>query len=100
MSELTNQIRRMLNQAQKFATDAPLEAVSRARLALRTAQTALGEAPSEQQAGLRSLIELAQGRIERYQQTLASWTSEVRARAALYNQNERDRLQQPLPPKV
>jgi hypothetical protein len=100
MSELTNQVRRMLNQAQKFAKDAPLEAVSRARLALRTAQAGLSKTSGEETAQLRTLIELAEERIERYELTLASWSSEVRARADLYNQNERERLQKPLPPKV
>jgi len=100
MSELTNQVRRMLNQAQKFATDAPLEAVSRARLALSTAQSALAKAGGEESRELRTLVELAQARIERYELSLASWSSQVRAREAEYNQNERERLQQPLPPKV
>jgi hypothetical protein len=90
----------MLNQAQKFATDAPLEAVSRARLALRTAQGGLAKAGGEEATQLRTLIELAEARIERYALTLASWSSEVRARAHLYTQNERERLQKPLPPKV
>jgi hypothetical protein len=100
MSELTNQIRRMLNQAQKFTTDAPLEAVSRVRLALRTAQEGLAKASGEEATQLRTLIELAEGRTGRYELALASWSSGVRARAELYTQNERDRLQQPLPAKV
>lgn len=100
MSELTNQVRRMLNQAQKFATDAPLEAVSRASLALRTAQAGLAKASGEESQELRTLMELATGRIERYELALASWSSEVRAREQQYNQNERARLARPLPPKV
>jgi hypothetical protein len=100
MSELTNQVRRMLNQAQTFATDAPLEAVSRVRLALRTAQAGLLKASGDEASQLRTLIELATARIERYDLTLASWSSGVRARADLYNQHERERLQNPLPPKV
>jgi hypothetical protein len=90
----------MLNQAQKFTTDAPLEAVARIRLALGTAQTAITKASGEEQIQLRTLIELAEGRLARYELTLASWSSEVRARADLFLQNERERLQKPLPPKV
>jgi len=100
MSELTNQVRRMLNQAQKFVTEAPLEAVSRARLALRTAQAGLARAGADEASQLRTLIELAEERIVRYELMLASWSSEVRAREELYNQNERERLQKPLPAKV
>jgi hypothetical protein len=100
MSELTNQVRMMLNQAQKFAADAPLEAVSRARLALDTAQAGLAKAGGEETRELRTLIELAEAGIERYELTLASWFSQVRAREEQYNQNERERLQRPLPPKV
>lgn len=100
MSELTDQVRRMLNQAQKFAADAPLEAVSRAQRALRTAQAALAEPGAGESAELRTLIELAETRLGRYEQQLAGWSDEVRARAELFQQNERERLQKPLPPKV
>lgn len=100
MSELTNQLRRMLSQAQKFVTDAPLEAVSRAQLALRTARAGLAKASAEERAELDTLIELAETRIERYSQALSQWSGGVRARADLYNANERKRLAEPLPPKV
>lgn len=100
MSELTDQVRRMLTQAQKFVTDAPLEAVSRAQLALKTARAGLAQANVEERVQLDTLIELAETRIERYGQALASWSGGVRARADEYNENERKRLQLPLPPKV
>jgi F0F1-type ATP synthase membrane subunit b/b' len=100
MSELTNQVRRMLSQAQKFVTDAPLEAVSRAQLALRTARAALATAAAEERAELETLIELAETRIERDGQALSRWSGTVRARADLYNHNERKKLAEPLPPKV
>ena len=100
MSELTNEVRRMLNQAQKFATDAPLEAVSRVRLALSIAQDAFRHSSGDEQTQFATLIELAEERIKRYELSLASWSSGVRARAEQYTQNERTRLQQPLPPKV
>jgi hypothetical protein len=100
MSELTDQVRRMLSQAQKFVTDAPLEAVSRAQLALKTARAALPSASLDERAQLETLIELAETRIERYGQALASWSQGVRTRQDEYTTNERKRLQQPLPPKV
>lgn len=100
MSELTNQVRRMLTQAQKFVKDAPLEAVSRAQLALRTAHAALGNATGDERAQWLTLIELAETRIERYEQALSSWSGEVRVRAGEFLDNERKRLQLPLPPKV
>ena len=100
MSELTNQLRRMLSQAQKFVTDAPLEAVSRAQLALRTARAGLASAGAEERAELGTLIELAETRLERYSLAWTQWAGSVRARADEYTDNERKRLQQPLPPKV
>jgi ElaB/YqjD/DUF883 family membrane-anchored ribosome-binding protein len=100
MSELTNQVRRMLTQAQKFVTDAPLEAVSRAQLALSTARGGLAAASTDERTQLQTLIELAETRIERYGQALAHWSGTVRARSEEFIDNERKRLQQPLPPKV
>jgi phage shock protein A len=100
MSELTNQVRRMLTQAHKFVTDAPLEAVSRAQLALRTARAGLAAAGTEERAQLETLIELAETRLGRYATALSNWSGSVRARADEYTDNERKRLQQPLPPKV
>ena len=100
MSDVINQVRRMLSQAHKFVSDAPLEAVSRAQLALRTARAALASASPAEQAELETLIELAETRGERYAAALEQWSGSVRARADEYNENERKRLQQPLPPKV
>lgn len=100
MSELTNRVRRMLSQAQTFAKDAPLEALSRAQLALRTARAALVQASEEERPALQTLCELAENRSERYQAVLARWSTQVRERAELYNEHERQRLQQPLPQKV
>ena len=100
MSELTNRVRRMLSQAQTFAKDAPLEALSRAQLALRTASAALPQASEEERPELQTLCELAETRSERYRAGLDSWSAQVRARNELFNQNERDRLQQPLPKKI
>lgn len=90
----------MLSQAQTFAKDAPLEALSRARLALRTANAGLAQANEEERQELQTLCELAEARSERYQAALANWSAQVRERAELYNQHERERLQQPLPAKV
>lgn len=100
MSELTNKVRRMLAQAQKFVTEAPLEAVSRTQLALRTATDGLSGASAEERAELKMLIEQAETSLARSEEALAAWSGEVRARAQTYTENERKRLQQPLPPKV
>jgi hypothetical protein len=100
MSELTHRVRRMLSQAQTFATDAPLEALSRAQLALRTARAALTQADDEERPELQTLCELAETRSDRYQAALAAWSAQVRAREELYNRHERERLQRPLPEKV
>jgi hypothetical protein len=100
MSDVINQVRKMLSQAHKFVSDAPLEAVSRAQLALRTARAALGSAGPAERAELETLIELAETRAERYAAALAHWSSTVRARADAFVENERTRLTLPLPPKV
>jgi hypothetical protein len=99
MSELTNGLRRMLSQAQGFAKDAPLEALSRAQVALSTARGALAGAGDGEQHELQILCELAEARVERYQGLLAAWSAGVRERAELYNRHERERLQQPIPEK-
>jgi hypothetical protein len=90
----------MLSQAQTFAKDAPLEALSRAQLALRTASPALASADDAERAELQTLCELAEAGIERYQAALAGWSAQVRERAELFGRHERERLQQPLPIKV
>ena len=99
MSE-SNRVRKMLSQAASFAVDAPLEAVSRAKLARSTAQSALATASGEERTTLQTLIEIANARLERYELKLAAWTVQNRQRADLFGQHERERLQQPLPPKV
>ena len=100
MSDVIHQVRRMLSQAHKFVSDAPLEAVSRAQLALYTARAALASASPAEQAELQTLIELAETRGERYAAALEQWSGSVRARSEEFTENERKRLQQPLPPKV
>jgi hypothetical protein len=100
MSELTDRLKRMLAQAQGFANDAPLEAVSRAQLAVRTATAALPSLAGAEHDEVASLLSLARTRVERYQATYDSWDESVRDRAALFAQHERERLAQPIPPKV
>ena len=100
MSDVISQVRKMLSQAHKFVSDAPLEAVSRAQLALRTARAALASASPVERAELETLIELAETRGERYASALEQWSGTVRARADEFSENERKRLAQPLPPKV
>jgi hypothetical protein len=100
MSELTKTVRRMVSQAHGFVTDAPLEAVSRAKQAMVAARAGLETATGEERDELTQLHELAETRLPRYEQALAAWAGTVRERAALFHKNEVERLQQPLPPKV
>lgn len=100
MSELTNKVRKMLSQAAGFVKDAPLEAVSRAKLAHSTALEGVKTAQGEDRATLQTLAEVATARLERYELILSAWAGEVRQRADLFGQHERERLQQPMPPKV
>lgn len=99
MSE-SNKVRKMLSQAGSFVVDAPLEAVSRVKLARSTAEGALATASSDERAALQTLIEVANARLERYELKLAAWTVQNQQRADLFGQHERERLQQPIPPKV
>lgn len=100
MSELTNRVRRMLSQARGFVKDAPLEAVSRTKQAMAVARAGLDAAVGADRSELSQLLELAESRLPRYEQELAAWAGTVRERAEQFRQNEVDRLQQPLPPKV
>jgi hypothetical protein len=100
MSELTNRVRKMLSQAHSFAKDAPLEALSRAQLALRTARAGLAGASEEERAQLQTLCELAEARSERYQAGWQAWSAQVQERADLFERHERERLQEALPEKV
>lgn len=100
MSELTDRLRRMLSHAQDFAKDAPLEAVARVRDAAAFAREALPRASAEERAEVASLLELAEAREAAYQAAFERWSREVKARAELFQQHERERLQQPLPRKV
>ena len=96
MSELTETVRKMLSQAQVFARDAPFEAVSRARQAVQLIDAALAEAVPVERPALESLRKVTVSRLDKYESTLAAWRDKVSGRADLYNQNERDRIQQPL----
>lgn len=100
MSELTNRVRKMLSQAQTFVTDAPLEALSRAQLALRTARAGLASAGDAEREELQRQCELAEARSERYQAALAAWSARIRERAELYTRHERERLQLPMRSKI
>lgn len=100
MSELTNRVRRMLSQAHGFTTDAPLEAISRTKQAMVAIRAGLESAAGEERDQLAQLLELAESRLPRYEQAFASWSSTVRERADLFQKNEVERLQRPLPAKV
>jgi hypothetical protein len=100
MSELTDKLQRMLAQAQGFAKDAPLEALTRAQLAAKEAAAALPAASGEEREVLESLHAMAVSRSEKYQAVLGGWSETVRERANLFATHERERLAQPIPPKV
>jgi len=99
MSELRDQITRMLSQSQGFAGTAPLEAVARAQLAQRTAVAALPRLHGEELSEIHALLAIAKSRVERYQAGLAAWSESVRERQELFTQHERERLQNPIPTK-
>ncbi len=102
MSELTDQVRRMLSQAQVFVRDTPFEAVARTCQALQTVDAALGSlspTATAERAALTRLRNVVMARLAKYETALEAWTDEVRGRAALYNQRERERIAQPFPAK-
>ena len=100
MSELTDQIRRMLVQAQEFEGPAPLEAMERARLAVAECSAALSSCVPEEHGELSSLLALARARHERYQRGFERFTADAEARAAAFQSHERAHLTRPLPAKV
>lgn len=101
MSELTDRVRKMLSQAQVFVRDTPFEALSRVRQAAQEIDAELAQTTDEQErASLLALQKVVAGRAAKYQQRLDAWLSEAEARANLYNEHERERLQQPMRAKV
>jgi hypothetical protein len=97
MSEVTQKLKYMLVQAQMFAADAPLEALARAELAVREAKAALHAGHGIDRDQLTSLLAIAQSRVELYGARLSKWTAGVQERADLFEENEMQRLEQPLP---
>jgi hypothetical protein len=102
MSELTDRVRKMLSQAQVFATDTPFEAVSRARQVIAVIDEALNDAAlgSEDRTAILGLRKLAESRLEKYEARLAAWLSASSVRATQFVENERERLAQPMRAKV
>lgn len=101
MSELTERVRKMLSQAQVFATDTPFEAVARARQVIEVIDAALASGNSgDDRSALSGLRQLAETRLGKYEARLAAWLAEVEARADTYNEHERERLAQPMRAKV
>ena len=102
MSELTERVRKMLSQAQVFATDTPFEAVSRARQAVQLVDEQLADAgiAAEERAALIGLRHLAASRVAKYEARLSEWLAKVEARAGTYTEHERERLAQPMRAKV
>lgn len=100
MSELTDRLNRMLTQAQIFVRDAPLEAQSRALLAVQTAETALPGLAGAERDAVVELHAVAQKRAARYAATFATWSQGVRDRAEMFGDHERKCLDLPLPPKL
>jgi hypothetical protein len=90
----------MLAQAQGFAKDTPLEALTRAQLAAKEAAAALETAAGEEREELENLHAIAISRVEKYETLLASWTMRVRERADLFSTHEKQRLANPIPPKL
>ena len=101
MSELTERVRKMLSQAQVFATDTPFEAVARARQAIEVIDESLqSDSSGDERSALSGLRKLAETRLEKYEARLAAWLAEVEERADRYNEHERERLAQPMRAKV
>jgi hypothetical protein len=100
MSELTSDLRRMLSQAQMFASHAPMEALARAKLLAHEAHAALSSVSEVEREEVLSILQLARKRVARYEQKVAAFQQGNATRAALFLHNERERLQQSIPPKV
>lgn len=97
MTDLETRLRALLAQAQTFVTDAPMEAVARAKLAEGEARAALAGADAETEAWLRPLHAYAEARITKYQAVLDGWLQENQERSDTFSQNERDRYVAPVP---
>lgn len=103
MSETISKLHRALSQAQTFAKEAPLEALSRAQLVVRHAELALNGASAvspDERAELEELHAMAVSRVRRYEAQVAGWDQGVRARAELFQTHEVERLQRPIAAKI
>lgn len=100
MSELTTHLRRMLSQAQVFASEAPHEALARTKRLVAEANRALEHVGDSERDEVLSILALAKKRIARYEKRLEEFQAQNAQRAALFAANERKRLEQPIPPKV
>jgi hypothetical protein len=102
MSELTDRVRKMLSQAQVFATDTPFEAVSRARQAVELVNSSLGNGalPAEEATAVAALRRLCTSRLTKYEARLAEWLADAQARADRFTAHERAVLAQPMRAKV
>jgi hypothetical protein len=100
MSEVIKKLQRMLAQAQGFAEDAPLEAVERAKLAVREADRALAQASGDEADQIQALKAMAASRVSLYGGELSGWTESVRDRANLFEEHEQERLASPIRSKI
>jgi hypothetical protein len=100
MSELTSRLRRMLAQAEGFTTDAPMEALARAKLLAHEAHAALSLAGDAERDEVLSILSMAKKRIAKYEQKVETFQGANHRRAAQFDTNEQQRLQQPIPLKV
>ena len=100
MSDVTEKLQRMLAQAQIFSQEqVPLEAVARAKLAIREADQALLAVSGPEREQLIALRAIAASRAERYEAERASWTKGVAERANQFEVNEQEKLKQPISTK-
>ena len=97
MSELTDRLKRMLSQAQVFATDAPMEAVARAKLLAHDAHAALSAVSDGERDEVLSLLQLARKRVTKYEAAVAAFQAANKERQDLLYRNEMHRLTQPIP---
>ena len=85
MSELTSRLRRMLAQAEGFTTDAPMEALARAKLLVHEAHAALSLASDAERDEVLSILSMAKKRIVKYEQKLETFQGANHQRAALFD---------------
>ena len=100
MSELTDRLRRMQAQAQMFAGDAPMEALSRAKLLTREANAALSVVSDVERDEVHALLSLARKLVTKYEARVEAFQAENKRRADLLHNNEMQRLVSPIPAKV